>query len=97
MPNNPPISFAAKAKTAANPTTGGYPYSLKGSDLDKNFTFATEDFDAADFKVTSGLGAGGHENRKIALLLRIPELPASGTHVLGVKNGTLQWIATEEC
>ena len=27
----------------------------------------------------------------------IPELPTSGTHVLGAVNGTLQWIATEEC
>lgn len=27
----------------------------------------------------------------------IPALPETGTHVLGVVDGTLQWIATEEC
>ena len=97
MADNPPISFDALAKTAANPASGGYPYSLKGSDLDKNFAFATEDFDTDDFKVTNGLGAGGHQNRKVALALRIPALPTTGTHVLGAKDGTLQWIATEEC
>jgi hypothetical protein len=97
MATTPPISFDAKAKTAGNPAAGGYPYTLKGTDLDKNFTFATEDFDTADFLVTNGLGAGGHQSRKVALALRIPELPASGTHVLGAVDGTLQWIATEEC
>ena len=25
------------------------------------------------------------------------ECPASGTYVLGSKNGQIQWIATEEC
>lgn len=25
------------------------------------------------------------------------EAPASGTHVLGAINGTIQWIATEAC
>lgn len=97
MTQNPPLSFESLAKTAANPASGGYPYSLKGSDLDKNFAFATEDFDTDDFNVTNGLGAGGHQNRKIALALRIPELPGSGTHVLGAVDGTIQWIATEEC
>lgn len=93
----PPISFAALAKTAGNPAAGGYPYALKGTDLDKNFTFATADFDTADFLVTDGLGAGGHQSRKVALALRIPTLPGSGTHVLGAVDGVLQWIATEEC
>lgn len=27
----------------------------------------------------------------------LPTAPAAGTHVLGVVNGTLQWLATEEC
>ncbi len=97
MSNNPPISFDAKAKSAGNPATGGYPYSLKGSDLDKNFTFATEDFDKVDFNVTTGLGAGGHQSRKVKLVVRIPEWPVSGTHVLGAVDGALAWMATEEC
>lgn len=97
MPDSPPISFEALAKTAANPAAGGYPYTLKGTDLDKNFTFATSDFDSTDFKLTSGLGAGGHKNRKVALAIRIPAVPSSGTHVLGAVGGALKWIATEEC
>jgi len=95
--NTPPISFESLGKTPSNPTSGGYPYQLKGADLDKNFTFATEDFDSTDFKVATGLGAGGHKNRRVALSIRIPTPPASGTHVLGAVNGTLTWLATEAC
>jgi len=95
--STPPVSFQSLANTAPNPASGGYPYQLKGSDLDKNFTFATEDFDATDFKVTYALGSGGHQNRKVALAIRIPAVPGSGTHVLGAVDGALQWIATEEC
>ena len=97
MAATPPLSFDALAKTAANPASGGYPYQLKGTDLDKNFVFATEDFDTADFTVTSGLGAGGHQSRKVALARRIPTIPATGTHVLGAVDGSLTWLATEEC
>ena len=97
MINSPPVSFAALAKTAANPASGGYPYQLKGADLDKNFTFATEDFDTTDFKVTTGSGSGGHKLRKVALSIRIPAVPGGGTHVLGAVDGVLTWIATEEC
>jgi hypothetical protein len=97
MTSNPPISFDAKAKTAGNPATGGYPYSLKGIDLDKNFTFATENFDEEDFVLTESLGAGGHQSRNVKLVVRIPKPPSSGTHVLGAVDGKLQWIATEEC
>ena len=113
----PPISFDALAKTAANPASGGYPYQLKGADLDKNFTFATEIFNAEHFTVSTALGAGGHQQRKVALTVPIEAgeslgqiavwngiiwspfnaLPATGTHLLGAVNGTLQWVATEEC
>jgi len=78
MNSTPPISFDALSKTAANPGSGGYPYSLKGSDLDKNFTFATEDFDEDDFVVTTGLGAGGHQSRKVALKVSIEAGTANG-------------------
>ena len=97
MASTPPVSFDALAKTAANPASGGYPYQLKGADLDKNFTFATEDFAAEHFTVSTGLGAGGHQSRRVALKTPIPTIPATGTHVLGAVNGTLTWIATEEC
>lgn len=97
MASTPPVSFKVKAQTAANPAVGGYPYSLKADDLDENFVFATEDFSAEHFVTTTALGTGGHQQRKITLALPIPELPTSGTHVLGAVNGTLTWISTEEC
>ena len=97
MTNNPPVSFDALAKTAPNPANGGYPYALKGTDLDKNFVYATEDFSLDHFKVTTTTGLGGHEQRKIELKDSIPDPPTSGTHVLGAVNGTLAWIETEEC
>lgn len=94
---NPPLSFESLAKTAANPATGGYPYALRGTDLDKNFVFATELFSQDDFKVTTTTGLGGHQQRIVALKTPIPALPATGTHVLGVVDGALAWIATEQC
>jgi hypothetical protein len=32
-----PVNFSEKAKQPANPAAGGYPYSIKADDLDKNF------------------------------------------------------------
>lgn len=95
--STPPVSFQALAQTAANPSVGGYPYAIRGSDLDKNFTFATEDFNSDHFTLTTTLGAGGHQQRKVTLKTPIPTIPATGTHVLASVGGTLQWIATEEC
>ena len=91
MSQNPPLSFESLAKTAPNPATGGYPYVLKGSDLDKNFVYSTLQIDASLVQETTGLG--GHTARK----LKIPAVPATGTYVLGCVDGTLQWIDTEEC
>lgn len=97
MSSTPPLSFDALAKTSPNAAAGGYPYTLKGADLDKCFTFATEDFNDAHFSVTTGLGAGGHQNRKVALANPLPEFPESGTYVLGLVEGELVWVPTEEC
>jgi hypothetical protein len=91
MPSDPPFSFQQAAQQGGNPATGGYPYQLRASDLDKNFVFATLDVDGSLIEQTTG--AGGHRQRR----LKIPAAPASGTHVLGAVNGSLQWIATEEC
>jgi hypothetical protein len=57
----------------------------------QNFVYAALDADASLVEKTTG--PGGHEGRK----LKIPAVPGSGTHVLGAKDGALQWIATEEC
>jgi hypothetical protein len=36
-------------------------------------------------------------NGSLAWTDGIPTPPTTGTHVLGVVNGVLQWLATEEC
>jgi hypothetical protein len=87
---NLPVDFSAKIKTA--PTTGGgYPIQLSASDLMRNFVFAALEVDPSLIEQTTG--QGGHAARK----LKIPAVPGGGTHVLGAVDGTLQWIATEEC
>jgi hypothetical protein len=87
---NLPVDFSAKIKTA--PTTGGgYPIQLSASDLMRNFVFAALEVDPSLVEQTTG--QGGHAARK----LKIPAVPGGGTHVLGAVDGTLQWIATEEC
>jgi len=83
--------FEALAKQGGDPASGGYPYTIKSSDLMKNFVLAA--LDADDTLVETITGQGGHPQRK----LKIPAVPSSGTHVLGAVGGTIQWIATEEC
>ena len=83
--------FEALAKQGGNPASGGYPYTIKSSDLMKNFVFAALDTD--DTLVETITGQGGHSQRK----LKIPPLPGGGTFVLGSVGGTMQWIETEAC
>jgi len=97
MTSEPPISFAALAQSAQNPSSGGYPYQLKGSDLDQNFVFATPEFAEESFEETTTTGFGGNTKRQIALKIKIPAAPTTGTHVLGVVDGSLQWLQTQGC
>jgi hypothetical protein len=85
-----PVDFEAKLKSPPR-VSGGYPMQLSAADLMKNFAFAALDADPSLIEKTTG--QGGHQARK----LKIPAAPGSGTHVLGAVNGTLKWIATEEC
>lgn len=86
MSENPPVSFAALAKQGGSPQSGGPPYQLRGSDLDKNFVFATLQVHPSLFVTTTGLG--GHTARK----LKIPAVP-SGTEAsqLTAQGGALSW------
>jgi hypothetical protein len=85
-----PVNFEEKAKLppAANGT--GYPYRISASDLMKNFTYAALNVED-DWVETES--SGSHTGRK----LKLPQLPGSGTHVLGCIDGEIQWIGTEEC
>ncbi len=88
---NFPVDFEAKARGAKPPNGAGYPVQISAADLMRNFVMAALDADPSLIDQTTG--QGGHPSRK----LKIPTVPGSGTHVLGAVNGTLQWIATEEC
>jgi hypothetical protein len=88
---NLPVDFEAKARGAKDASGGGYPVQLSAADLMRNFVFAALDADESLIEETPG--QGGHTARR----LKIPAAPSSGTHVLGAIDGTLQWIATEEC
>ena len=84
-----PVDFDALAKQAKG--SSGYPVQIKGSDLMKNFVYSI--LDTEDGLSEETTGPFGHKMRK----LTIPKPPSGGTHVLGVVDGTVQWIATEAC
>lgn len=86
-----PVDFETKVKDAKSASGGGYPVQLSAADLMKNFYYAALDADPSLIEETTS--QGGHPARK----LKIPAAPATGTHVLGVVDGALQWLATEEC
>lgn len=86
-----PIDFETKVREPKSASGGGYPVQLSAADLMKNFVHAALDADPSLIETTTG--QGGHAGRK----LKIPAVPSSGTHVLGAVDGTLTWIATEEC
>ena len=86
-----PVDFEAKVRQPAQASGGGYPVQLSAADLMRNFVHAALDADPSLIEQTTG--QGGHKARK----LKIPAVPSTGTHVLGAVDGTLQWLATEEC
>lgn len=86
-----PVDFEAKARGAKQASGGGYPVQISAGDLMRNFVYSSLDADPSLIEQTTG--QGGHPARK----LKIPAVPSGGTHVLGAKDGTLTWIATEEC
>jgi hypothetical protein len=88
--SDPPVQFEEKTKLPRSDS--GYPVQIPAKDLDKNFVFATVDIPEGWFETTAG--QGGHRARK--MLLPVP-IPSAGTHVLGVVDGVLQWIATQDC
>lgn len=91
MPSDPPVDFQQLAQGATGTTNRDYPYAIRATDLMKDFVFATLDIEEGVYEETTGLQ--GHRQRR----LKIPSPPGSGTHVLGVVDGLMQWIATEEC
>ena len=87
-----PVSFAALAMRAASPGSGGYPYAIRGSDLDKNFVFAAADF-SDDFEIKKQSAAGGHEQRLVKL--KAPVMPGN-TPDQYLKWDGAKWVPTDK-
>jgi hypothetical protein len=85
-----PVDFENKVKSAKSAEANGYPTQISAGDLMKDFAMAALD---ADDSLIETVRIGAYESRK----LKIPAVPGGGTFVLGAVNGTMQWIATEEC
>jgi hypothetical protein len=87
----PPVNFKEKVQGATGTSGKDYPYSIKASDLDKNFVFATLEIAEGIYEETAG--AGGYSRRR----LKIPALPGGGTFVLASVSSELVWLETEAC
>lgn len=109
--NSFPANFEALAKQGGNSAAGGYPYQIKGSDLMRNFVHAALDTEENLVETISGIN--GYSQRKLKIsagtsanqiyfwdgskMVTLDAPPSVGTHVLGAKDGSIQWLATEEC
>jgi len=63
---------------------------ISAANLMQNFAWAKLVADPSLIEDTIQMGFSARK-------LKIPALPGEGTFVLGSVNGTMQWIATEEC
>lgn len=84
-----PVDFQDKLKAPKN-MNGGYPYSISAYDLMADFSYAALDVEDDWIEKKN---VGEHQGRK----LKLPKFPKDGAYILGVVNGRLQWIETEEC
>ena len=85
-----PVKFQEKATNPPSANGTGYPYRISAYDLDENFSYAALDAGQGWIEQKS---VGDHSGRK----LKLPDIPSTGTYVLGCIDGTVQWIATEAC
>jgi len=104
-----PVDFSQKARDAKSASGGGYPIQISAADLMSDFNYAALDAEAGlitesngtrKLKIPSPSGSNkvlGCDGSSMSWKDDIPAAPTSGTHVLGAVDGTIQWIATEEC
>ena len=86
-----PVNFGEKVRLPPAVAGTGYPYRISATDLDVNFAFCA--LDAPDGWIADS-SVGSHQGRK----LNVPPFPTDdGTYVLGIMNGAIRWIHTEEC
>lgn len=110
MASNPPINFESLVKLPTGKTNRDYPYTIKARDLMKNFIFATLDIDTDLYEeISTGEHVqrrlkikGGTQRNQLAVwngyeYTPLAAPPTDGTYVLGSEDGTLTWLATEDC
>jgi hypothetical protein len=85
-----PVRFKEQLTNPPSANGTGYPYRISASDLDENFAYAALDAGEGWIEQNS---AGVYSGRK----LKLPDIPSTGTYVLGCVEGQIQWIATEAC
>lgn len=89
-----PIDFEQKAKLPPQPNGAGYPYRLSAKDLMENFKYAALEIPVGQEGPLRLVITEENGTRRMQLLILAP---SNGTHVLGVVDGEMEWIATEEC
>lgn len=85
-----PVNFEDKVRNPPSANGTGYPYRISAMDLMSNFHYAALHAHEDWIEQTQSGNAGGRK-------LKLPQLPGSGTHVLGCVDGQIKWIETEEC
>jgi len=82
--NDFPVDFQTAVKDGKSTSP------ISASDLMRNFAWAKLVVDDSLLDTTTVMGFSAHK-------FKMPALPGEGTFVLGSVNGSLTWIATEEC
>ena len=82
--NDFPVDFQNAVKNGKSTSP------ISASDLMKNFAWAKLVLDDSLFETTTVMGFSAHK-------FKMPEVPKSGTYVLGAVSGSLEWLSTEEC
>jgi hypothetical protein len=86
-------NFERLAKNKPAKGSKDYPVTIKGKDLDENWKMTT----LLEGEGDPPLYTVEYTKEGTRITRILPEPPASGTHVLGAIDGTIQWIATEGC
>lgn len=85
-----PIDFEEKVKQPPPPGGNGYPYQISAKDLMKNYKYLLN-------RVPSGDNDNDMLVWNFGSWILLPAPANTGTFVLGVVDGEMQWMSTEEC
>jgi hypothetical protein len=85
--------FERLAKNKPAKGSNDYPVSIKAKHLDENWKMTTLLEGEGDPKLYEVEYT--EDGTRITRIL--PESPSSGTHVLGVVDGVVKWLPTQDC